>query len=115
MKFYLAKTLNGIGKYGDIFDLSNESNEKVESFEIEEDDFALLEEYFIDSINDKCNSLLEYGDYDFFDVDKCKILKNWLEENIANNSVKRLDELYNKLLEYTNKAIQYNTGLAIDF
>ena len=113
MTFYLAKTLDNIKMYGPIPDLS--SNPKnVEEYVITEEENEWLLENLVDIINLKCDTLLDDGDYDFFDVEKCKVLLD-LISNLPEGFVpKKHGEMIRVLKEFTSQAIEYNTGIAIE-
>lgn len=114
MELYLAKTLDEMKKYGPIFDLSMEPVERVEtySFGFEENEWLLRN--VIDGINAACDTLLDDGDYDYIGADKCNALKEYLLKIDRSMIPSSCQKLVLKLIEFSDKAIEYGTGIAID-
>lgn len=114
MNLYFAKNLDNADFYVDTYDLTNKSSDDVMAYPLDESDWELLNERFVDEINQLCNTTLDYGDYDYFDYNKCKIIVEWISKNnLDKNS--RLGELLSKIEEYAYMAIESKTGIAIDF
>lgn len=114
MKFELIKNPIGLEMYGDIPCLPVDVDDKTgERFIGEESDSWLLLEYFVRKIDSSCPNLLDYGDVDYFNRDKCKIIKRWLE-NIEPTENARLIRLFDVLHDYTTRAIELNTGVVIE-
>ena len=80
----------------------------------EESDSWLLLEDFVPAIDKIFDNLLDYGDVDYFDTNKCKMLKEWLDARMKANPTGRLKKLYEVLLEYTLSAIELGTGVVIE-
>lgn len=117
MILQLLLTLSGINKYYGHIPETYGHSDKIEEFELENDDREIdwyLDEHFAIPINEKCNSILGYGDVDFLDAEKCKVMIPWLKKNIKSESRKDIVLFYNKLLEFSNKAIELKTGIIIE-
>ena len=114
MAFELVKSLEGVSFYGNIPESFGAPEGSFEKYRIEESDVLLLNEDFVDSVNDACGTLLDYGDIDFFDAEKCKALKNWLVARLNRDCEDRLAELYGKLLDYAEQAIDLDTGIVVE-
>lgn len=113
MKFELIKTLKGIEMYDDVPCLPVELHESIgERYVGEEKDAWLLLDNFVRQIDDICPNLLDYGDVDYFDYNKCIIIKEWLEGNM-DVPEPRLKELYKVLYSYISQAVELNTGVVI--
>ncbi len=107
MKFELFLTLENMHWYGYIPCPKDGDLSGVEVYQLEDSDWPLLEANFLEPVDALCDALLDYGDIDFFDVDKCKKLSVWLEDQLAGNGATgRLRVLYEKLHEYTRRAIE---------
>ncbi len=113
MTLYLAKSLENIRMYGPIPDLGGQP-EKVEEYNFGEEENEWLLNNLVDTINARCDSLLDDGDYDFFDVQKCNQLLEVLEELPENFVPEEYSELIRVLREYCIKAISNHTGIAIE-
>jgi len=116
MKFELIINSEGLDMYDDIPCLPVEDSElggKGERFLGEESDSWLLLEDFADVIYPICNHVLSYGDVDYFEVDRCKIVKEWLEDRMKKPMTTRLEFLYGILMEYVERAIELGTGVVI--
>lgn len=59
---------------------------------LDEEDQELLEKDFIDSVNQTCDSLLDIADVDYFDLEKCKKLKSWLEDRLKKKHSSKIAE-----------------------
>ncbi len=114
MRIQLAKTLDGIGFYGPIYDLGTGVPDKVEEYVMEDNEHDWLLEKMIDRINAECDTLLDDGDYDFIDAGKCKRLIE-LVDNLPKDYVpEQYKRVVGVLKEYASRAIEYNTGMAIE-
>jgi hypothetical protein len=114
MELYLAKTLENMKLYGPTYDLTMESEDRVESFKFGSGESEWLINNLVDMINAECNTLLDDGDYDFIDAHGCEILLKCLGKfNLANSS-KEVEELIKKMKEFATRAVELNTGIAID-
>ena len=114
MNIYLAKTIEGLKPYGPGYDLTMEAEEKVTKYEIAESDFDLMNLYLIDKINFACDSLLDYGDYDYFSPEKCKNMIECINQMDKSMFPPMLTEICNVLTNFALVAIESNTGIAID-
>ena len=116
MEFILFLSFNDVsfGDYGPI--ISNpEIDTRVECYKLENgwDDVDLFDED-INSINKKCNSLLDYGDIEFFDSEKCVLLESWIINRLAQPASLRYHELLEILRDYCHRASELKTGVYID-
>lgn len=82
-----------------------------------DDDVAkkLDEDGFLTEMWSNLDALFDWGDYDFFQVDKCVKFKTWLEQRLKRPIDNQLEFIYISMLELANLAIQYDTGLSFDF
>ena len=74
MKFELFLSLKNMHWYGCIPCPKDGSGSEVEVYQLQESDSPLLEANFLEPVDALCDALLDYGDIDFFDADKCKKL-----------------------------------------
>jgi len=114
MKFELIKKIDSLEMYGDIPCLPVIiKSDEGERFVGEESDSWILLDDFVTSFDSVCSNQLDYGDVDYFDVYKCYILKEWLEQRKKEPMTDRLKELYTQLELYVIKAIEIGTGVVI--
>ncbi len=117
MKFELFKSLDNLKWYVDIPESFGEPESKVEIYLIDGDpdkDEDLLNEDFIDSVDNYCGALLDLGDVDYFSGDKLIKLAEWLRNRLNQPCHERLRELYTVLLGYADRAIALGTGVVIE-
>jgi len=114
MTLELIKSFEGLSFYGDIPETFNEPEEKVEKYQLQETDWLFLNKGFVDPINRLCDSTLDYGDVDFFNKDKCILMKSWLKDKLKQELTERERCLYSRLLDYTERAISLDTGIVIE-
>jgi hypothetical protein len=114
MEIYLAKTLDKMKMYGTTYDLSMEPDDRVETyfFDLQENEWLL--DNLVDSINAYCGTLLDNGDYDFIPSDECASLISVLEKVDLKIVPEKSRLLVEKMMEFAERAIQYNTGMAIE-
>lgn len=118
MWFVLFKTLGGVPYDGDEPDIPEPlPNPRVEKYDF---DFGTnleiwhqFKDDFVNPVNDSCGSLLDFGDCDYFDIEKCIKLKNWLEKQLAEDVSDLFRPTYEKLLDYTFRAIALKTGILV--
>jgi len=118
MYFELFLTLDGIefGIIGPFVD-NPKTDKRVKYYPLENgwDDVDLFDEdYAIDEIAKRCDSLISYGEADYFNVEKCIILKDWLDERLQKPATPRYLEMLSVLKEYCCRAIELKTGVYID-
>ena len=115
MEFVLFLDLNGLDYYGYIPEIPDNPIGRVEIFPLTNqwDDVDLFMND-LHEINEQCDALLDYGDVDFFNYEKCVKLKKWIVERLN----KPIDTRYRELLEvlngYCERAIELKTGVVID-
>ncbi len=115
MIYQLILSLEGLDYYGDIPEAPYESGPNVEVYKFKMEDWPLFRDDFIEPVDKLCDVLLDYGDVDYFNAEKCKLLHGWLTERLEKPIVPRLEELYRKLDEFTLRAIDLNTGVVVEF
>lgn len=76
---------------------------------------ALEEDGFLLDMWRQLDALFDWGDCDFFLPDKCRLFKEWLEQRLAREVSDILRPVYSVMLDYANKAIEYDTGISFDF
>ncbi len=95
MKYELIKDPSNMEMYGDIPCLPIEYQESEgERFLGEETDSWLLLDDFVSQIDKICPNDLDYGDVDYFDTEKCRILRDWLRERKNSSMSPRLEDRY---------------------
>ncbi len=116
MRLTLFLTLEGARYYGYIpfFEVGDENPQRIESYELTEEDENLLDEDFINPIDRLCNSLIDPGDVDYLNAEQCKLMLGWLEQRLREPVNPRLETIYRKLIEFANKSIELNTGIVFD-
>lgn len=113
MRFQLAKTLDGIKMYGPIYDLGTGGPDKVEEY-IANDVNDWFLDNMIDKINSACDTLLDDGDVDYIDAERCKCLIEMINELPDNYIPIEFQQIIEVLIDYAQRAIQYNTGIEIE-
>lgn len=88
----------------------------MEEFFFNEQAARLLEQdgFLADMWND-VDAMFDWGDVDFFYPDKCMKLKDWLEKRLSGKLNDTVRDVYIKMLDYADKAIEHKTGIAFDF
>ena len=85
------------------------------SFDIGEEYLDTLENEIFEPINERCGTILDMWEQEFFDKEACAKIKPWLEERLAGEYIPEfLVEPCKKLLEYVTRAITLNTGVVIE-
>lgn len=113
MTITLFLDLKNLDYYGDIPELPNNLEGRVETYHLSAEE----NEWLVDdsmSINEKCNTLLDYGDIDFFDGKKCELLIEWIDKRETENISNNYKELLQNLKEYCQRAIDLKTGIVIE-
>lgn len=114
MQMTLFLDLDNLDYYGDIPEIPENEEGRVEIFEVYDKIYDdLIDKDFIDEVNNLCGTLIDFSDSDFFNKDKCILLKSWLEARLAKDLDPLLKTLYEKLLEYVTRAIELGTGVVI--
>lgn len=75
---------------------------------LEEDGFLMFAWIELDST-------IDWYDSDFLDVVQCKKLQEWLLQKLPTGKDELLKQVYQKMLDYTEKAILHNTGMSLNF
>ena len=114
MRLYLAKTLEGLSMYGPIYDLGSGVPGKVEDYVMDYDEHDWMMDNLIDQINATCDTLLDDGDVDYISAKKCENLISLLE-NLPDGFVPlKYLKVVSVLKDFATRAIEYNTGIAIE-
>ena len=114
MRVYLAKNCDVLPRYGDVPDLTQGDTSVVESFDITDEQGDYIDMLFVDTSNKVCDASLDIGDYQFYNVDQCRLLLDWVENVLNDESISSLYDFYLKLEEYLQYAVTNNTGIAIE-
>lgn len=116
MRLTLFLTLERARYYGYIpfFEVGDENPQRIESYELTEEDEDLLDEDFVIPVNDLCGSLIGPTDVDYLNAEQCKLMLGWLEQRLRETVNPRLETIYRKLIEFARKAIELNTGIVFD-
>lgn len=114
MRFELFLDLHNLKYYGDIPEKPEDRQGRVELFEFDDRVFSeLIDKDFIDEVNNLCDTCLDLTDVDYFDKDKCVKLKSWLEQRFTKDLNPLLKPIYEKLLDFSTRAIELETGVVI--
>ncbi len=116
MRFTLILDYTGMTYYGHIPNTPFPPDSRIEefSFDIEEKDMDVFGEEFIDPVDKVCDVLIDFGDVEYLDAEKCIKLKSWLEEWLKKNSPEKIKPIYEKLLAFASRAIGLKTGIVIE-
>ena len=116
MRFTLILDFTGLTYYGHIPNTPFPPDPRIDEyfFDIEKKDMDSFEEDFINPVDALCKTLIDFSDVEFLDADKCVKLKDWLEERFKKNVLENFRPIYEKLLDYTSRAIALKTGVVIE-
>ena len=119
MYFLLFLTFEGIevGTMGPYVH-NPKTDSRVEYYQLENawDDVDLFfEDNAIDEIANRCASLIDYGESDYFNSEKCAVILKWIGERLSNPTTPRYHEILEVLRDFCERAIELNTGVVIDF
>ena len=113
MAIQLFLDLNELNYYGDIPEIPDNPVGRVEEFALSMEDIELFKGD-IDAIDSACNALLDIGDVDYFNAEKCEKLKTWIAERLKKDSPPRYREILEEINGYCERAISLNTGVVIE-
>ncbi len=113
MVIQLFLHLDGLKYYGDIPEKPENFDGIVEEYPLSVSDIKMLLND-VDSIDTACDVLLDYGDVDYFNCEKCAKLKEWIDCRLKSTLEPRYREILDVLKEYCSRAIEYNTGVVIE-
>ena len=118
MHFELFLTFDGV-EFGIMGPYVNnpETDKRVKYYQLENswDDVDLFDDdNAIDEIAKRCDSLISYGEADYFNAEKCFILKTWIDERLQKPTAPRYREMLEVLKNYCQQAVELNTGVYID-
>lgn len=112
MYIAVLKTDAPMEMYGDIPEVYGSSN--VEVFYGDWEDGIAMCDYLLPLLAGEIDNLLDIGDVDYFPASKCQVLATILVANEKELRTKLRDELLDALWEFTQKAIERNTGIVIE-
>ena len=112
MAIQLFLNLNGLKYYGNIPEKPENPSGRVEEYALSSDDIELFVED-IDSLDAACNALLDFGDVEYFNAEKCGKLSEWIRERLEQPVSARYREILETLMNYCERAIALNTGVVI--
>lgn len=101
-------------KYGPTYDLSMEPDSRVEEIYFGDEQSTWFLDNMVDRVNAECETLLDDGDYDFFDYNACLKLKEVIVNQRKLGIPDFFQDAYKALLTYVERAIDYGTGIAIE-
>lgn len=113
MAIQLFLNLNGLKYYGNIPEKPENSSGMIEEYALSSDDIKLFIKD-IDSLDVACNALLDLGDVDYFNAEKCRKLIEWIRERFKQPVSARYREILETLMGYCERAIELNTGVVIE-
>lgn len=113
MSIQLFLRLDGLDYYGDIPEKPDDSNGIVDEYALSSNDIKMILND-IDSIDDACDVLLDNGDVDFFNCEKCAKLKEWIDNRLKIAMEPRYRKILEVLKDYCIRAIELNTGVVIE-
>lgn len=97
------------GSYTDVIgNIKEYTLTKIQEKKLEDDNF-------ISEMWKAFDSLIDWGDYDFFDYEKCKRLSLWTKEKIKVTNDLDLLDFYNTLLKFATQAVTLQTGIGFEF
>lgn len=111
MHFQLIKTQTPRVFYGDI--PTDLLDNEAETYMFDWDDMLIMLEDFRTPINDLCDTLFDMGDVDYLPANKCTLIIPWLESRL-DTCEGRLYDLYSKLLDYAQRAVELDTGVVVE-
>ena len=88
--------------------------DKVEDYVMEYDEHDWLMDNLIDKINAACDTLLDDGDVDYISAKKCENLISLLEKLPDGYVPQKYVKVVSALKDFAARAIDYNTGIAIE-
>ena len=103
--------------YGNIPEFSDAPPEAYELHRLDfppTDFIDVIDLEFAFPVNDMCDALLGPGDVDYLDARQCELLVPWLAKRLAQPCPYPLNELYPKLLEFAQRAVELGTGVVVD-
>ena len=113
MAIQLFLDLNNLEYYGYIPEVPDNSEGRIEEFHFINGDEDYLKDD-IDEIDSICGALLDIGDVDYFNCEKCAKLKDWVDERLQKPVVPRYREILGVLRDYCQRAIALKTGVVIE-
>ena len=116
MFFSLIKDASNLSMYVHIPEITRATEDEAETYYGDFDDGMLLCDYLLPEMDKRINDcLVDIGDLDYFEKDRCVILGEILKEKLKNPPTPRLKELYTILNEYVKRAIDLGTGVVLEF
>ncbi len=115
MWFVLFLDLNNLEYYGYMPKIPKDREGRVEiyRFDIPREYWDCFEKDFINPVDGQLDALIDIGDVDFLNADKCKKIIEWLDDRLTKPTPPVLKPFYEKLREYSFRAVELNTGVEI--
>lgn len=76
---------------------------------------ALDSDHFLPEMWKQFDALFDWGDCDFFALDKCVKLSDWARNKLKEDLLPKVRSVYEILLQFAEIAIRNNTGIYFDF
>lgn len=115
MMFALVKDSKNLSMYGDIPEVTFATFDEAETYYGDWDDAISIRDNLLSAIDEHIeDNLLDLSDIEYFDKERCVILKQILENKMSEPCSKRLHELYDILYGYVLRAIELGTGVEIE-
>lgn len=116
MFFSLIKDASNLSMYGHIPEITRATEDEAETYRGDFEDGLLLCDYLLPEMDKRIKDcLVDIGDLDYFDKDRCVILREILKEKLEAPPTPRLQELYTILDGYVKRAIELDTGVVLEF
>ena len=73
-----------------------------------------LGRFFLDNINEECETILGPYEYDYLTPQQCELLICWINNNKELINASNLSTLFDVIKEYCDEAIKLDTGIEIE-
>ncbi len=94
--------------------LENPKEIKVYKFKSLEESLKVGNFFLNSGVNDYCKTLVAPYDVDFFNVEQCTLLKEWIKNNRQLIIEAELVDIFELIEEYCTEAIKLGTGIEIE-
>lgn len=102
--------------YGSVPEYTYVEGKNVKEFYFDEYIATELErDGFLQEMWSKLDAKFDWGDCDYFFLEKCKKFKDWLEHRLKAPVSDSLKQVYKSMLDLTNLGIKCGTGVCFDF
>ena len=113
MHLVLFHSLNNLDYYGYIPKIPKYNLEQVEIFKLFPADYELFRDD-IDSLDTACDAILDLGDVEYFNAEKCEKLRKWVGGRLEKPVSARYREILETLKVFCDRAIEFDTGVVIE-